>query len=62
MFTPDISQVSDLVNVREILTKFDNDFKTNLDPEDEVDNSLSEMLTLIREGFESVLMVMKARL
>lgn len=62
MFIPTIEQVSDLIKVREILTQFDSEFKTNLDEEDEIDSSLNNMIDLIKEGFDSVLMVMKARL
>lgn len=62
MFIPTIEQVSDLIKVREILTQFDSEFKTNLDEKDEIDSSLNTMIDLIKEGFDSVLMVMKARL
>ena len=62
MFVPTIERVSDLIKVREVLEQFDSEFKENLDTEDEIDNSLNNMIDLIREGFESVLMVMKARL
>ena len=62
MFVPTIERISDLIKVREILEQFDSEFKTNLDEKNEVDMSLNTMIDLIREGFESVLMVMKARL
>ena len=62
MFIPTIERVSDLIKVREILEQFDSEFKANLDNENEIDNSLNDMINLIREGFESVLTVMKARL
>jgi len=62
MFIPTIERVSDLIKVREILEQFDNEFKENYDSDNEVDESLNNMLNLIKEGFESVLMVMKARL
>lgn len=62
MFIPTIERVSDLIKVREILNQFDSEFKTNLDEEDEIDISLNNMLDLIKEGFESILTVMKARL
>ena len=62
MFIPTIERVSDLIKVREILEQFDNEFKENYDSNNEVDESLNTMLNLIKEGFESVLMVMKARL
>ena len=62
MFIPTIERVSDLIKVREILNQFDSEFKTNLDEEDEIDISLNNMLDLIKEWFESILTVMKARL
>lgn len=62
MFVPTIERISDLIKVREILEQFDSEFKTNLDEKNEVDVSLNTMIDLIREGFDSVLMVMKARL
>lgn len=62
MFIPTIERVSDLIKVREILGQFDNEFKENYDSNNEVDESLNTMLNLIKEGFESILMVMKARL
>lgn len=62
MFIPTIERVSDLIKVREILDQFDSEFKANLDTEDEIDTSLNTMIDLIKEGFDSVLMVMKARL
>lgn len=62
MFVPTIEQVSDLIKVREILEQFDSEFKENLDTNDEIDSSLNTMIELIKEGFESVLMVMKERL
>lgn len=62
MFVPTIERISDLIKVREILEQFDSEFKTNLDEKNEVDMSLNTMIDLIREGFDSVLMVMKARL
>lgn len=62
MFVPTIEQISNLIKVREILTQFDSEFKENLDTEDEIDNSLNNMIDLIKEGFESVLMIMKERL
>lgn len=62
MFMPTIERISDLIKVREILKQFDSEFKTNLDEENEVDMSLNTMIDLIREGFESILMVMKTRL
>lgn len=62
MFVPTIERISDLIKVREILEQFDSEFKTNLDEKDKVDVSLNTMIDLIREGFESILMVMKARL
>ena len=62
MFVPTIEQISNLIKVREILTQFDSEFKENLDTEDEIENSLNNMIDLIKEGFESVLMIMKERL
>lgn len=62
MFIPTIERVSDLIKVREILNQFDSEFKANLDTENEIDTSLNNMIDLIKEGFESVLAVMKARL
>lgn len=62
MFVPTIECVSDLIKAREILEQFDNEFKANFNPNDELDNSLNTMIDLIKEGYESVLMVMKARL
>lgn len=62
MYSPTIEQVSDLLKVRDILEDFDTKFKEDLDQDDEVDTSLNTMIDLIREGFDSVLLVMKARL
>ena len=62
MFKPTMKQVSDLIKIRDILHDFQNNYKENYDADDEIDASVNTMINLIVEGFDSVLLVAKARL
>lgn len=62
MFRPTIEQIQNLLAVREALAEFSDEFQTDYDPNDELDESLNQMITLINEGFNSILEEMKHRL